>query len=248
MNPQHSEARRRKTALIIVGVAMVAIVILSAAWLGRRRSLLSSMGAIHDLPPTGGAASAFTEAAGPSSQKAHWSLRNLSPLPPPPAAPEHSIRLAVEPPSAPFALGSSDLHPPATGSGLTSGGNFGVVDWARLFAANQQTNAAENELASLKASITERMNDLQEGGFAAEADQVRNEGQRQLSEHSKQARERISSEIQAAVGRVAERHGFAVVLDSSAQSLNSVPVLLAHRTYADVTDEVERELRIGQRR
>ena len=66
--------------------------------------------------------------------------------------------------------------------------------------------------------------------------------QKQLDEQSRRMRKKIVEEIQDVVSKFSETQSFSVVIDSSGDSLNGVPVVLYADPKHDITDEVLEQL------
>jgi len=63
-----------------------------------------------------------------------------------------------------------------------------------------------------------------------------------LNEKRQRVRDNLISEIRNIVNAKAREHGFTMVFDTAAETVNGTPVMLYNTTDADITDEVLKEL------
>jgi Outer membrane protein (OmpH-like) len=107
----------------------------------------------------------------------------------------------------------------------------GKIDMTRAFKALPESKEAENEISAAKAQAARDLGDKPDP-------KVKEAKDKELQATVVESRKVIISQITAGLSPVAGKGGFNLIFDSSGNSLNGVPVLIASRDIPDLTDEV----------
>lgn len=108
-----------------------------------------------------------------------------------------------------------------------------------LSAANDQALSAE-ERDKKKVAADAKLKQLQESKAAF--DQYQRTAGANLNDQFQRMRDKILTEIQAAVAAKAKGAGYGLVIDSSGQSANVTPIVVYNGGQADLTDDVLKQL------
>ena len=104
------------------------------------------------------------------------------------------------------------------------------IDATRAFKAMPETKQAEEEIAAMRKSAEAEL-----ANADAAAKQAK---EKELQDATAKKREAIVAKLTAKVRHLAEAGGYNLVLDSSGQSLNGVPILLSTHEVPDLTDKI----------
>ena len=108
--------------------------------------------------------------------------------------------------------------------------------------ANDQAISAE-ERDRRKKDADDKLKQLQDRQAALE--QYERQAQATLSDQRTRMRAKILDEIEAAVSAKAKAAGYAIVLDTAAETVNATPAVIYSSTEVDLTDEVLKQLNAG---
>jgi len=107
---------------------------------------------------------------------------------------------------------------------------------------NDQALSAE-ERDRYKKNADDKLKQLQDRQTALE--QYERQAQATLSDQRAQMRQKILNEIQAAVQAKAKAEGYAIVLDTAAETVNATPAVVYSSSEVDLTDAVLKQLNAG---
>jgi len=94
-----------------------------------------------------------------------------------------------------------------------------------------------------KQSVTNQLKQLED--MKTQIDQFERTAQSTLSDQRQRMRDKVLVEIQTRVSDAAKAHGYSLVLDTAAESINSTPTIIYHNSENDLTDEVLKQLNLN---
>jgi outer membrane protein len=113
---------------------------------------------------------------------------------------------------------------------------------ALLVAANDQAMAPD-ERDKKKQAADAKLKQLQDSKAAL--DQYDRSAKANLADQFQRMRDKILAEIQTAVNTKAKAAGYALVLDSAAETVNATPMVVYNAGQTDLTDDVLKQLNAG---
>jgi outer membrane protein len=117
------------------------------------------------------------------------------------------------------------------------------TDYQGLLAgANDQAISAE-EREKRNKSAADKLKELKDK--EEEITAYKRSATTQLDEQKKRMRDNILTEIRTVLNAKAKAAGFALVVDTAAESINSTPIVLYTNNEHDMTDEVLKQLNVG---
>jgi Skp family chaperone for outer membrane proteins len=108
--------------------------------------------------------------------------------------------------------------------------------------ANDQAISAD-ERDRRKKTADDKLKQLQ--GSQAALDQYERQAQATLSDQSSRMREKVLDDIQNHVTTAAKAGGYAIVLDTAAETVNATPAVVYSSSEVDLTDAVLKQLNAG---
>jgi outer membrane protein len=94
-----------------------------------------------------------------------------------------------------------------------------------------------------KQSVADQLKQLED--MKTQIDQFERTAQSTLSDQRQRMRDKVLVEIQTHVSDTAKAHGYSLVLDTAAESINSTPTIIYHNSENDLTDEVLKQLNLN---
>jgi len=118
---------------------------------------------------------------------------------------------------------------------------IGTVDVRRILAAHPKTKASEDALNAKRAAARAELDQFVINGLEKEAKRFRESREKELQDEGIRLRKEIADDVRDRVTLLANKMGFDLLLDSSGDSLNGIPVAI-HASLEDITDEVKKTL------
>lgn len=117
------------------------------------------------------------------------------------------------------------------------------ADYKQLLAQADDSALSDSERDKKKQAADAKLKEMQDDKTAL--DQYDRSAKTRLADEFQRVRDKILSEIQAAVEAQAKTAGDTLVLDSAAQTANGTPVVVFNAAQNDLTDAVVKQLNAG---
>jgi outer membrane protein len=117
-------------------------------------------------------------------------------------------------------------------------------EFVRLRDSSQNIAYSDAERESSRISAENKYRQLQ--AKDVEIQQYNQEKREKLIEEFKKIKEGLVKEISKVIGSIGIREKYTLILDTSGDSMNTIPTVVYHDKYIEITDDVIKQLNLGQ--
>ena len=117
-------------------------------------------------------------------------------------------------------------------------------EFVRVRDASQNIAYSDAERESSRISAQNKYRQLQ--AKDVEIQQYNQEKREKMVEEFKKIKDGLVKEIRKVIASIGIREKYTLILDTSGDSLNTIPTVVYHSKYIEITDEVVKQLNLGQ--